>query len=158
MYVPKHFTLQEFLPEDFYKKVFPIYGERLWSIFDVRVLSVCDQLRDIYGPIVMNTWHSQKMREKYGRHQWRGYRDPTSPYVYSTNSVYGNISQHRFGRAADLVFLRTNAEQVRKDILANPFKKEFHFINAIEDKVPWLHFDVRNHTKGKYGVKVFSKT
>ena len=155
MYKPKHFTLQEFLPEDYYKVMFPLYGERLWTVFDVRVLVTADKLRELYGPIVMNTWHSQSMREKYGRHQWRGYRDSASPYVYHEKSVYGNISQHRFGRAADLVFLKVSAEKVREDILANPLKKEFHFINAIEKDTSWLHFDVRNQLKGKNGILVF---
>lgn len=156
MYKPAHFILQEWLPENFYNKMFPIYGDNLWRIFDERILMFYDAIRRRYKvTILMNTWHSARMIELYGKHQWRGYRDGSSPYVQRRgNEPYGTISQHRFGRAGDGVAIGVSAEEIRQDILTDPFHSDWDEITCLEADVSWLHADVRNHDKEEHGIKI----
>lgn len=159
MYKPKHFVLQEWLPELFYEKLFPVYGVNLWRIFDERILMFFDHIRQRYNSsIIMNTWHSRRMRELYGHHQWRGYRDGSSPYVQRRgNEPYGNMSQHRFGRAGDGVPIGISAEEIRQDILDHPYDEDWRDITCLEADVGWLHADVRNHDKDSHGIKIVHK-
>lgn len=155
----RNFILEECLPAWYFKKMYRVYGKRLWSVFDDRLLITRDRLRARYGVAIMNTWHSEKMMEAYGLHQWRGYRDSSSPYVEKNGTnPFGNISQHRFGRADDIVFLEVSAADVRSDILADPFHPDFEYITCIEDGVTWLHYDVRSQDKIKNGILIVPKT
>lgn len=155
MYKPRHFVLQEWLPENYYEHQYPIYGARLWQVFDYRILITMDRLRDRYGvPFVMNTWFSDKMIRKYGRHEWRGFRDYTSPYVQKKESIFGNVSQHRFGRAADSVPLGVPVEAIRNDIRTQRNLPAFVYITCIEEGVSWLHVDVRNHDVSENGLLI----
>ncbi len=155
-YEPENFILEEWVSEDFFKHQFPIYKKRLWQMFDPKLLLTADMLRGRYGPCIMNTWHSKKMIESYGRHEWRGYRDCACTIVkISQGMPHGNISQHRFARAGDLVFLNATAEEVRKDIRSNPNRVEFQYIHAIESNVSWLHMDRRNWDRDGRGIFYF---
>jgi len=62
----------------------------------------------------------------------------------SDSKYYSAYSQHSFGRAMDLIFKDTTAEQVRQDILATKSHPDFLFINSFEENTSWLHIDVRN--------------
>lgn len=154
MYKPNHFKLQEWFPERYFKDLFPIYGELLWLVIDYRALITADRLRERYDtPFIMNTWFSKSMISMYGRHQWRGFRDFTSPYV-ENNTAFGNISQHRFGRAQDSVPVSdVSVEEIRNDILNDPFHEDFKYIKCIEVDVNWLHLDYRNWDKLNNGIK-----
>ena len=125
MYKPRHFIIQELVP----RHVFKDRGEKALELLDDRLLRTLDDLRDAFGPIVINDWH------KDGMNQWRGLRTELSPF----GTMY---SQHRFGRAADLTFLKTDVDGVRAEILENP--SLFPLITSIELATNWLHFDVRN--------------
>jgi len=155
MYKPKHFKLQEWFPPSYFKAMFPIYGDLLWSVIDYRALITSDRLRERYDtPFIMNTWFSNSMMDMYGVHQWRGYRDEHSPYVKNPNSTFGNISQHRFGRAQDSVPVSgVSVKEIRKDIMNDPFHEDFKYIKCIEVDVDWLHLDYRNWDKLNKGIK-----
>ena len=156
MYKPRHFKIEEWLPERYFKAMSKIYAvDRLWNIFDERILFVFDLLRDRYGPIIMNTWHSRTLMVLYGRHEWRGYRDHTSRYVRRDGTgAFGNLSQHRFGRAGDGVPLDTSAQAIRRDIFDDPWHDDFKHITCVEKGVEWLHVDTRNHNKSKCGILI----
>lgn len=127
MYKCSHFRIQELVPP----KVFEARGEKAWELIDERVLITLDRLRERYGPITVNNWHAGKERE------WSGLRTPDSPY-------FSAASQHTFGRAADCIFHRTDAESVRHNLLADQDDPAFELITSIELGVSWFHFDVRN--------------
>lgn len=153
MIFPKHFKPQEYLPPHIYQK----YGTAgLWFI-DSRVIVINDMLREKFGPIIMNTWHSPKLQEAYGNHRWRGlrtpeyYRESGDDDLTMFRKYNDSMSQHKFGRAADDIFQDVTADEVREYILNN--KDEFFFITAIELGVSWLHFDCRNCDK----IFTFSK-
>ena len=125
MYKCKNFKIQELVPKYVYDK----RGEKAWSLLDERGLITLDQLHDKYGTMIINNYLWG------GSRQWAGLRTARSPY----GTMY---SQHRFGRAYDVIFKNWSAEEVRVDVLQNP--EWFPFITSLELKVNWFHFDVRN--------------
>lgn len=126
-YECEYFQIQELVP----KSVYEDRGERAWQLLDDRLLRQLDLIRLRFGPTVINNWH------RGGDRQWSGLRTNDSPY----GSEY---SQHRFGRAADCLFLEAPVEEVRQAILSEPDNPEFRFIGSVELDTSWLHFDVRN--------------
>lgn len=127
MHKCEHFAIQELVP----RAVYEARGEKAWEVLDDRALRVLDLLRKRYGPITVNNWHTGGDRE------WSGLRTPESPW-------FSPYSQHTFGRAFDCIFSNTTAEQVRKDILADPDSELARLITSMELGTSWLHFDVRN--------------
>ena len=127
MYIPKYFEIHELVPP----QVFHERGELAWELMDDRLLEQLDMLRTRYGSMTINNWYWGGPRE------WSGLRTPDSPF-------YGKYSQHTFGRAADCLFHKFTAEEVRKDLLADPQDISFNFITSVELGTSWLHIDVRN--------------
>jgi hypothetical protein len=160
MYKPDHFELRELLSEHYWKTMWPLYGDRLWQIFDERLLITMDRIRKRYlCPFIANTWFKNSLTIAYKYREWSGYRDHTSPDIEKEGSEnYGNISQHRFGRAVDMLPTGLTAEEIRIDILNSPNHEDFKYITAIEKGVSWLHIDVRNHDKQAHGIKTFGKS
>lgn len=137
-YRPQHFILQEYVPPS----IFHQWGETAWEFLDERLLIMDDLIREKFGPVIINTWHSPALIKKYGLREWSGLRTPASPY-------YSPTSQH-CGRASDKLLVRTPVEAARQYILSNPY--EFPLIGGIELQVDWLHTDVRAYE----GIKTFS--
>ena len=79
--------------------------------------------------MVANTWWWG------GKNHDRGFRLPGC-------RVGTDRSQHRFGRALDLVPTEYNVDDIRNDIKAG---EDFGGITCIEDGVSWLHIDCRNY-------------
>ncbi len=97
-----------------------------------------DDLRHSYGIMIVNTY-------KWGGiHKERGFRMPGT-----TTGAY--LSQHKFGRAVDLVPVGEDVDTIRDAILNNP--DLFPYITCIEMVVPWLHVDCRNWDKYELGIK-----
>lgn len=134
----KHFSLQELVPRHVYEEK----GEFAWIFLDDRALITLDQLRERFGTAVVNNWCWG------GSRQWSGLRTEKSP----VGSAY---SQHRFGRAFDVLFSEYSAADVRSYVLNNP--EEFPYIKGIEKGVNWFHFDCGNRPLGKYRIWTFSK-
>lgn len=129
MYKCKHFKIQELVSQ---ATLAYLGEEACWNILDERALMMLDKLRDKFGPANVNDWIFG------GKYDSRGYRAPNDPDG-------ARYSDHRFGRAFDVVFKKVHAEQVRSYILAN--KDEFPFITCIESGVSWLHFSCRNTSR-----------
>ena len=120
------FDIRELVP----KHVHQERGEKAWALLDPYALQTLDQLRQQFGPLMVNNWHRE------GQRNWSGLRTQGSPY----GSEY---SQHRFGRAFDCISMGgLTADTMRNYILKNPDK--FPYLNALEMGVSWLHFDTRN--------------
>jgi hypothetical protein len=143
VYIPSYFRLQEVLPEKQFALWFPKYGDRLWTLFDVRVLWTLDMLRDYYGAAAMNNWETEKRWA--ARMQFRGWRPMDA-------GVGAALSQHKWGRAADVVFRDVSAEVVRQELRKDPDAERFQHITCIEAGVTWFHFDVRNHDRVRRGI------
>lgn len=144
-YKPKYFTLEELLPEDFYYAQ-KHRGDYLWTIcFDSRVLWTADRLRERYGAMTVNTWKWPAMK----KHEFRGYRPPNC-------EIGSKLSQHRYGRALDLIPQYIGAQKIRDEIFASPHDEDFQYITCLEDDISWLHFDIRNWDKKTNGILVIT--
>lgn len=149
VFKPEHFRLEELLPEAFFNDHHPKYGEILWGMFDPRALQTLDALRKRFGPMIVNSWLWGGPRE------FSGYRPPDC-------REGATLSQHRFGRAFDVIFQDVAPAEVRKELFdadrAGRLHEAPHFrqIACVEDfpGMSWFHFDTRNHNVAELGVKV----
>lgn len=135
-YIPKYFKPYELVPKATYE-LLKSKPWVIWHLFDPRTLLVGDHLRKRYGRMIANTWWSPPLIERFGYHQYRGWRPPRC----KVGAVY---SQHRFGRAQDLVPTEVTVEEMWEDIKGGD---NFLYITCIEigPKVTWLHHDERNY-------------
>jgi hypothetical protein len=135
MYTPKFFRLEEVLPKDFYHANIRKYGQKLWGIiFDQKLLRAMDILRNQCGQMTVNDWYWG------GNNQYRGYR----PFDCT---IGAKLSQHRFGRAVDLIPKDISADEVRKNLYNFPFEMAGSLVTAFEEGISWVHIDVRNYLK-----------
>ena len=137
-YKCKYFKIYELVPPALYSAT---SEDVLWSQFDDRLLKTIDAIRAKYGPIIVNNWKSG------GQLQNSGLR-------LSDTTTGVKFSQHKLGRAVDLHSTTKTPDQIRKDIVANPWSEEFKYITCIEDNVNWVHLDVRNHDKLHKGLLI----
>lgn len=127
MYKCQYFNIYELVPKDFE----PVLENKLWLLFDNRALITLDELRRKFGPVIVNNWKEE---------------GPLSQCGFRTASGIGAaFSQHRYGRAFDCHFKNVTAEEVRQLCKQGQYNCFYH-ITAIEDKVSWFHFDIRNNS------------
>ena len=128
--IGKNFILQEFVDKATYDR----FGKKSEWFIDQRLFNISQVLRNKFGPMTINNWHSG------GSRNWSGLRTNKSPY-------YKPYSQHSFGNAIDIIFKDVTAEEAAEYILNN----ETHFrtfgLGGIELGQSWLHIDVRNSDK-----------
>lgn len=135
-YLPRHFTLEELVSPD----MLAAHPARvLWGLLDPRLLWTIDALRDRYGPLVCNDW------ARGGRFRHRGLR----PHDCAEGA---RLSDHKYGRAVDLVPLHATAEQIRADVRAEARAEAFRHITVVEEGVSWLHLGFRNHDRASHGI------
>ena len=130
-YRPKHFLLQELVPKAQFNA---LDRHILWGLIDPRILQAADALRDRYGSMLCNTWVFG------GETHYRGWRPQCSPGA--------RYSQHRFGRALDLIPKHVEVDEIREDL--RRFRKGIdsldgrNHITRVENVVGWLHIDCSN--------------
>ena len=133
-YIPKHFEPYELIPKETYR-ILDRRNElyKVWWLFDPRILMTADRIWEHYSSVsnklVCNTWWWG------GKSHYRGWRPPGC----STGAEH---SQHRFGRALDLIPTKVSVEEIRQEIKAG---ESFGSITCIEDDISWLHIDCRNY-------------
>ena len=123
----KWFEIKELIPPDIYDKSIE---EELWCLIDDNLKEVLDFIRDyiVKAPLTCNNWHIG------GERVASGYRDQNCP-------VGAKHSQHKEGRAADLICSKYTAEQMRQMILDK--QDMLPYPVRIEDGVNWLHVDTK---------------
>ena len=139
-YVPKYFHVRELVPMAMYER-WSGMPSRLWCLFDPRLLITLDRIRERFGqPITINDWSLK------GRLQYCGWRPESC-------KIGAALSQHKWGRAADLHWSKLDPEEVRRDIRDNPKDPAYEFIACVEEDTPtWLHIDVRNWDRTQSGI------
>lgn len=155
----RHFYVEELVPKNVFKK----FGDHSIWFIDERVMLTLISLRGVFGALTANDWLFG------GGFEGRGFRQPTIDI--DTNqlklklSLMGlnhkdesdilayfddlekdscggaTYSQHKFGRACDVVSRKTSAQEMRDYIIQN--RNKFPHITTLEDTVSWLHFDIR---------------
>ena len=145
MYQPEFFKLEELLPQRFFELNEYRRGQ-LWLLFDDRALITLDRLRRRYDRrMTINSW----IWDEVNPFNYRGFRPPDC-------KVGSKLSQHRFGRAFDADIEGMPAHEVHADIKQNRDDPAFEFIAGVEEGINWVHFDVRNWDKEKYGICFFN--
>lgn len=125
MYKPKYFKLYELLPPEIYKNEY-----EGWKLLDERLLETIDVVREIINkPLICNTWYQGGDRVASG-------------FRSANCKVGAEMSQHRLGRAVDLVCAYMSASEMRDMIKEHQEKLPYKV--RIEDGVTWLHIDVKN--------------
>jgi hypothetical protein len=128
-YRPKYFALNELVPPD----VIQARGEQAWQLMDERILRGADWLREKFGPCVIN-----------GKFNGKGFTESGLRNPFTTTGA--KWSQHKFGRAVDLKFLKVNVKEVYDYILANQPEARANGITTVENinaTPSWLHIDCR---------------
>ena len=128
-YRPKHFALNELVPPD----VIQARGEQAWQLMDERILRGADWLREKFGPCVIN-----------GKFNGKGFSESGLRNPLTTTGA--RWSQHKFGRAVDMKFLKVNVKEVYDYILANQPEARANGITCVENinaTPSWLHADCR---------------
>ena len=128
-YRPKYFALNELVPPD----VIQARGEQAWQLMDERILRGADWLREKFGPCVIN-----------GKFGGKGFSESGLRNPLTTTGA--RWSQHKFGRAVDMKFLKVNVKEVYDYILANQPEARANGITCVENinaTPSWLHCDCR---------------
>lgn len=134
MYVPKHFGIKELVPKDLYDKYKSRGDNFLFQvIFDQRLLELIDRIRDEFGPMTICDWSWG------GGSHYRGFRPPDC-------SVGAALSQHRFGRAVDMIPKNVSPDDMRSQIIADQNSDKWKVIGGLEMDITWFHVDVRART------------
>ena len=134
MYTPQHFGIKELVPKTLYSHYQSRGDAFLFQVvFDERLLKLIDRIRDQFGPMTANDWSWG------GTNQYRGFRPPDC-------NIGAKLSQHRFGRAADLIPKNITSGEIRKEIIANQNSSNWKDIGGLEMNISWLHIDVRSRT------------
>lgn len=131
-YMPRYFAAFELVPA----RVYEILGgepRRVFGLFDDRILRAADMIRMRWGKMVCNTWFWD------GAAQYRGWRSNSCP-------VGTEWSQHKFGRALDLIPVEFPLNKIRQALIEQPVLAGY-FVTGIELGVDWLHIDCGNRDR-----------
>ena len=139
IYKPKYFELYELMPPELYTYDMMISEEArqraFANYFDTKLLETIDIIRGeiVKAPLICNTWFQD------GNRVASGYRSSQCPVGVAK-------SQHKEGKAVDLVCNKYTAEQMRQMIKENEHLLPYPI--RIEDGVSWLHIDTKERTSG----------
>ncbi len=163
-YKPKHFCVEEW----FSRKVVEEYTisksrrkriveDKIWRLLDFRIVWTKDKIREHFDcAFYMNDW-------RWGGHNHhRGYRsfeellDPAELKLGKIKSTLSTLtSQHCFGRGGDSKAEGIAPQEIIEDIKKHPNCERYKYITAVETGVSWLHLDMRNWDKARYGIFFF---
>jgi hypothetical protein len=127
----KHFIIQELVPKEIYDY---LGADKSYWLIEPRLWTLIDFFRDYFGvAVTINDWHTG------GRFNESGFR-------LSNSKTGAALSQHKFGRAADLKFKGLdNYEEIRQVVIDNwPKFKEAGLTTIEAGTETWLHVDIRD--------------
>lgn len=126
----KYFQVQELVPSTIYN----IWGERSLQFIDERLIILLDFTREFFNkPLIINNWHLK------GSYNESCFRMPDT-------AVGGKLSQHKFGRAADIKIPGLTSRQIYDEILNHEKIFMAAGLTTMEniDATPtWVHIDIR---------------
>lgn len=140
IYKPKYFELYELLPPELYTYDMMVSEEAreraFANFFDPKLLETIDVVREIIGlPLICNTWFQDGNRRNSG-------------YRTLQCEVGAAQSQHKLGKAVDLICHKMSAEDMRQKIEQNQHLLPYPI--RIEKGVGWLHLDTKERSRGPH--------
>ena len=134
MYTPKHFGIKELVPKSLYDK-YKSRGDNFFFlvIFDERLLVLIDKVREQFGSMTICDWSWG------GASNYRGFRPPDC-------TIGAALSQHRFGRAVDMIPKNISPDEMRTYIIDNQNSSDWKVVGGLEMDITWFHIDVRART------------
>lgn len=136
-YRPRHFAPHELLPDLTGDETWDTLDPALRAKLDDRLLETADDVRDLLGvPCTCNDY------ARGGKRRWSGFRPPSC-------TVGAKGSQHRKGRAVDLLPKGMTAGVARIVVRKAVGAGKLPHLGAVELDVSWLHIDVRPRVGGK---------
>ena len=134
MYIPQHFGIKELVPKTLYDKYKSRGDNFLFQVvFDERLLRLIDVIRNEFGSMTICDWSWG------GASNYRGFRPPDC-------DIGAVLSQHRFGRAVDMIPKNISSGDMRKKILEDENSEKWKVIGGLEMDITWFHVDVRART------------
>jgi len=144
--ISDNFFLDEFIPPKMYRQ----FGERSLLWLRPEVVRICQALRNIFGPCMINDWSQEgkinavkflklpeTIQDKF--YTQSGIRLPDS-------KVGAAFSMHKYGGASDKKFKNADPDVVRRYIIAN-YHDKFRPLGMrrMEGLTPtWVHTDCGN--------------
>lgn len=146
-YKPKYFELYELLSPYAYKAEYydsEEARERGFLLMDEKLLITIDVIRGeiIKAPLICNTWYMD------GNRQWCGYREPNCP-------VGASMSQHKLGKAVDLICYKYTAEEMRQMIIEKQDLLPYPIRMETGENISWCHIDVKDMDYKKKKIVLF---
>lgn len=158
-YIPEFLNIYELV----YPEIYQQYEQRneldkLWDLIHPMIRWTGDALRDLYGPIIVNTWYAKTSK---GYHiNYNGFTERGLRKKDTTTGAA--LSQHKLGNALDCHFPAIAAPDIVKSIEALnmhksgewrknpilPIHHAFQFVTRIEKsiggkRINWLHVDIK---------------
>jgi|AntRauTorcE11897_2_1112592.scaffolds.fasta_scaffold00269_12 hypothetical protein len=130
----KNIAWYEVVPKRIWEK-YKNFERGMMRLLDDRILNFGQWFIERHGTCYLNNWYWGGIHDSRG---WRPTDDPDG----------SKLSQHKFGRALDLIPKYKTIIQIHIDIIRN----EEEYLNAgittvecIWDATSWMHFDNRSH-------------
>lgn len=128
--VSDDFIIQEFVPPNVYES----FGNKSIWFIDIRVVHICQFLRDYFDKeLTINDWN------------WGG-SYINSGFRLENTTIGVSMSQHKYGRAADIKIQGISIPEIKSVIESNYIELRRLGLTTLEkiERTPtWLHFDVR---------------
>ena len=130
MYKCEYFAIQELVSP----KVYKAKGDRCWRWFDPVALKGLDKLREKFGPLTINNWHTGGNRDGSGFH-------------FAGEEKRSEFSGHRMWGSFDIIPSKLTAKQMRIELLGYepsnngvlPSIDGFEEITELETHISWFH-------------------
>lgn len=136
-YRPTSFVLQELVPPPIYSRM----GDAAWVLLNENALRSLQALRDKFGPITINNWHTGGACKESGLRE-------------AGTKTGAPKSAHKRGEAFDCKPKACTVREMYDYVLSH--EDEFPLIRRVENiqyTKTWFHFDVVEHPGA--GIKVF---
>ena len=135
-YKPKYFELYELLPPELYKVDYyesESARELGYELMDEKLLITIDIIRGeiVKAPLICNTWYMNGSRRNSGLRTY-------NCTIGATNS------QHKLGKAVDLVCHSYTAEEIRQMIIAHKDLLPYPIRMEKGPDITWVHIDTKD--------------
>lgn len=159
MYICRHFQVQELVSPNWHRAARDAGKlDLLWLALDARVLRAADQLRERFGPLIINNWSIGGPRSQSGLRE-------------SDCAVGALLSPHKFGRALDFISQTVTPDEIYQDLVrCGGLKPGFRDrtdaqaaawldITRIEyaPGMTWTHIDVADAGNDDGSIRVFTR-